>query len=76
MARKKMSFPCGAGSQGAAVQAPQPSRSIPMTQQQPDLGSPSAPQTLVRLIGCSDPKARSDQATSRRQPASRPKPHH
>jgi hypothetical protein len=29
----------------------------PMAQQQSDLGSPSAPQKLVRLVGCHDVKA-------------------
>jgi len=63
-------------SPAAAVRAAKPCLSTPMTQQRPDLGSPSAPQTLIQLVGCSDPKARSDQAISRRQTGKRPKAHH
>jgi hypothetical protein len=47
-----------------------------MAQQRPDLGAPSAPQTLVQLVGCSDPKAGPDQAVRRRQAAIRSKAHH
>jgi hypothetical protein len=40
------------------------SQATPMAQQRPDLGAPSAPQTLVRLVGCHDVRTKKANATS------------
>jgi len=48
----------------------------PMAQQRPDLGAPSAPQTLVRLVGCHDTRAKKANAAGAQQAAPRSRPRH
>jgi hypothetical protein len=52
------------------------SQARPMTQQRPNLGAPSAPQTLVRLVGCHDARIKKANAASAQQDASRSRPRH
>ncbi|WP_407154263.1 hypothetical protein [Bradyrhizobium sp. STM 3557] len=52
------------------------SQATPMAQQRPDLGAPSAPQTLVRLVGCHDARTKKAAAASTRQAAPRSRPRH
>jgi len=52
------------------------SRATPMAQQRPDLGAPSAPQTLVRLVGCHDARTKKANAAGAQQAAPRSRPRH
>jgi hypothetical protein len=61
-----------ARSPAASAARPRKAAATPMVQQQPnDYGASSAPQRLVRLVGCSDPHARSDGAAFAKQKAAR-----
>jgi len=60
----------------AAPRSRKASHTTPMAQQRPDLGAPSAPQTLVRLVGCHDARARKTGATGSPQAAPRSRPRH
>jgi hypothetical protein len=52
------------------------SHGTPMAQQRPDLGAPSAPQTLVRLIGSRDVRTHKAGTADPQQAAPRSRPRH
>jgi hypothetical protein len=51
-------------------------QATPMAQQRPDLGALSAPQTLVRLVGCHDARTKKADAAGPQQAAPRSRPRH
>jgi hypothetical protein len=63
---------------GPAASAKRPGKSVhatPMAEQRPDdYGAAPAPQRLIRLVGCCDPKAREEHAAPPKRKPARSRP--
>jgi hypothetical protein len=65
------------GSAAPAKRAGKAVHATPMAEQRPDdYGASSAPQRLIRLVGCYDPKAREDHDAPPKRKPTRSRPRH